>query len=302
MAAARSTLGPKWPRAMNKPTADLDLSGAFVERVRVALARRGGVILSVTFKGAAIAVKARHPYGRVRLWKGRALSDYYAESARGIVQNAYDLAIYFLAAGHVRSATPKSRGPMTTDAGHKCDKVLDNGARRCNEPATLFYRSEAIGQIAARCASHVVIPYKPELGRLLTLTADQFDEYARELTIRDGMALSPIEILERAAALLAKTGFAGKACAAGHGGERLPDVSIEAIRFCVSGAARAVGFRGVDGDGSPQEIAYLTAMDAFCKHVGSATVAEWADAPGRSTDEACKALRGAADDLRKWTP
>jgi ribA/ribD-fused uncharacterized protein len=58
-----------------------------------------------------------------------------------------------------------------------CDKVLDTGARRCNEPAVLFYRSETIGQVAARCAAHEVIPYKGELGRLLTLTAE---DYVRE--------------------------------------------------------------------------------------------------------------------------
>lgn len=48
-------------------------------------------------------------------------------------------------------------------------------------------------------------------------------------------------------------------------------------------------------DGTPSEKAYLAAMEAFCRFVGSTTVMEWADHPGRTTADACQALRGAAD-------
>lgn len=178
---------------------------------------------------------------------------------------------------------------------HRCDKLLDGGSRRCNDSATLFYQSETIRQVAARCTSHEVVPYKPELGRLLVLTAD---EYERECAKRDGVVHAPADILEQAADLLEKSGFVGHACAVGRGGERLPDISIDAVKFCVSGAARAVAFHGVDGDGTPQEKAYVEAMDAFCRFVSTQTVMEWADAPGRTTKEACEALRGAAKRLR----
>jgi hypothetical protein len=176
-------------------------------------------------------------------------------------------------------------------ASFTCDKLLDAGTRRCDAPATIFYQSERIRQIAARCSAHEVVPYKPELGRLLILTEDEF---LREYDLRNGAVCTTKEILEQAADLLEKTGFSPNACAMGRGGERLPDVSIEATRFCVSGAARAVAFRGIDGDGSPQERAYLEAMDIFCRFVGAATVMEWADVPGRTTEEACEALREAA--------
>jgi len=185
---------------------------------------------------------------------------------------------------------------MTT---YLCDKLLDAGSRRCNEPATLFYQSETVRQIAARCTDHEVIPYKPELGRLLVLSAE---EYERERSSRDGEVCTPREILERAAYLLERTGFAPFACAVGRGGERLPDVNIEAVKFCVSGAARAVAFRGIDGEGSAQEVAYLSAMDTFCRFVGATTVEEWADYPGRTTVDACAALRGAAATLLPVTP
>jgi hypothetical protein len=177
---------------------------------------------------------------------------------------------------------------------HTCDKLLDAGARRCGAPATLFYQSETVRQVAARCEDHQVVPYKPELGRLLILSED---EYERECEARDAARLTPKEILNRAADLLERTGFVGTACAVGRGGERLLDVNIEAVRFCVSGAARAVSFRGIDGDGTPQEIAYLEAMNAFCRYVGTTTVMAWADAPGRTTEDACVALHGAAATL-----
>jgi hypothetical protein len=38
-------------------------------------------------------------------------------------------------------------------------------------------------------------------------------------------------------------------------------------------------------------------MDAFCCFVGVTTVKEWADFPGRSTEDACRALRCAAREL-----
>jgi hypothetical protein len=193
----------------------------------------------------------------------------------------------------LREHPPK--GPSHTPMNdHRCDKILDAGTRRCNVTATLFYQSETIRQVAARCGEHEVIPYKPELGRLLILTADEYD---RECTRRDGAVLTPVEILRQAADMLERTGFSPLACAVGRGGELLEDVSIEATRFCVSGAARAVAFRGIDGDGTPQEKAYLEAMDAFCRFVGTKTVMEWAGAPGRSTEDACAGLRGAARSL-----
>ena len=177
---------------------------------------------------------------------------------------------------------------------YKCDKLLDAGSRRCNGHAMLFYQSETIRQIAARCAKHEVVPFKPELGRLLTLSVE---EYERERQKLDGDVLTPKEILKQAEYLMSRTGFAPHNCAVGRGGERLPEIVIDAVRFCVSGAARAVAFRGIDGEGSAQEAAYIAAMDAFCHFVGTTTVMEWADYPGRTTEEACAALRGAADTL-----
>lgn len=189
---------------------------------------------------------------------------------------------------------PPKESSHTPMSDHRCDKILDAGARRCNVTATFFYQSETIRQVAARCGAHEVIPYKPELGRLLILTADEYD---RECARRDGTVLTPVEILRQAADLLERTGFSPLACAVGRGGELLEDISIEAAQFCVSGAARAVAFRGIDGDRTPQEKAYLEAMDAFCKFVGTKTVMEWADAPGRNTEDACAGLRGAAASL-----
>jgi hypothetical protein len=64
-----------------------------------------------------------------------------------------------------------------------CDKMLDADTRRCGEPAVVFYQSEVTRQVAARCVAHEVIPYKPELGRLLTLSAE---DYLRECARLEG--------------------------------------------------------------------------------------------------------------------
>lgn len=57
---------------------------------------------------------------------------------------------------------------------HKCEKLLDNGNRQCNALATYFYQSETTGATSARCEAHEVIPYKPELGRLIVLKEEEF--------------------------------------------------------------------------------------------------------------------------------
>lgn len=101
-------------------------------------------------------------------------------------------------------------------------------------------------------------------------------------------------ILWATADLLERKGFHAGSCAVDANNQVVDPHSEQADRFCVSGAARAVAFRGVDGEGSPEEADYLAAMDAFCKSVGTATVMEWADVPGRTTREAVEALKYAA--------
>ena len=63
----------------------------------------------------------------------------------------------------------------------RCGKLVDEGARQCHASATLFYQSETTKEIAARCASHPVIPFKPELGRLLELTAVEYEHAQKAL-------------------------------------------------------------------------------------------------------------------------
>lgn len=101
-------------------------------------------------------------------------------------------------------------------------------------------------------------------------------------------------ILWATADLLERKGFHAGSCAVDANDRVVDPHSDQADRFCVSGAARAVAFRGVDGEGSLEEADYLAAMDAFCKSVGTATVMEWADVPGRTTREAVEALKYAA--------
>lgn len=107
-------------------------------------------------------------------------------------------------------------------------------------------------------------------------------------------------ILAEAAALVERTDFTQRRCASDQGGQTVSPGSHQAAAYCVSGAARVVsGFTGVDGCGSSLERQYLAAMDAFCAHVGSETVEEWADEPGRTAADAVAALRGAADDQQE---
>lgn len=106
--------------------------------------------------------------------------------------------------------------------------------------------------------------------------------------------MTPSQILTRAADLMERTGFTPNACAIDSSGAVVYPHSTGATCFCVSGAARAVAFAGDDGDESPDELAYLSAMDAFVVHVGTETVREWADAPGRTKDDAVVAMRAVA--------
>jgi hypothetical protein len=106
--------------------------------------------------------------------------------------------------------------------------------------------------------------------------------------------MTPTEILSATADLLERNGFHAGSCAVNADGQVVDPHSDQAAQFCVSGAARAVAFRGVDGDDTQEEKDYLAAMDTFCKAVGTATVMEWADTPGRTTEEAVEALRRAA--------
>lgn len=57
---------------------------------------------------------------------------------------------------------------------HKCDKLLDDDTRQCNQPAILFYRS-SLAMICCRCEAHRVIGYKPELGSLHELTENEYE-------------------------------------------------------------------------------------------------------------------------------
>lgn len=109
--------------------------------------------------------------------------------------------------------------------------------------------------------------------------------------------MKPTDILNAAADLIERTGFTPNACAVDPSGDVVLPSDQNAVRFCVSGAARRVGFQGTDGDGSVEERNYLAAMDAFCAHVGTDTVMEWADRPGVTTADAVQALRAASERL-----
>jgi hypothetical protein len=106
-------------------------------------------------------------------------------------------------------------------------------------------------------------------------------------------------VLEEAATFLERHGFVPGACARDHAHRPVPPDSANAARFCISGAARAVAFQGNDGDGTREESIYLQAMDAVCAYVGTATVHEWADVPGRTTEDAVRVMRAAAQTLTR---
>lgn len=109
---------------------------------------------------------------------GKSRRDAYRESATAHEQEL----LARRAAG--TDATPSQEEPTLNEnapcqsqsEGYRCEKRLENGDRQCNAPATLFYESEAIGETSARCEEHSVIPYKAELGRLLTLTVEEFTQ------------------------------------------------------------------------------------------------------------------------------
>lgn len=110
------------------------------------------------------------------------------------------------------------------------------------------------------------------------------------------MLESTTRILRASAALIGSTGFTARRCAADRGGHTVHPGSPDAASYCVSGAARRVsGFLDDDGGGSQPEQEYVAAMDAFCAHVGTPTVMEWADHPGRTAEEVVATLRAAAD-------
>lgn len=57
---------------------------------------------------------------------------------------------------------------------HICDKLIDDETRQCREQAVIFYRS-SLAVLCCRCEAHRVISYKPELGTLHELTANEYE-------------------------------------------------------------------------------------------------------------------------------
>lgn len=111
---------------------------------------------------------------------------------------------------------------------------------------------------------------------------------------------SATRILVEAAALIERTAFTPNRCAADRNGRTVDPGSVDAASYCVSGAARRVsGFLGADGGGSAVEQEYLAAMNVFCVHVGTPTVMQWADEPGRTTEQVVETMRAAAKGQQK---
>lgn len=108
---------------------------------------------------------------------------------------------------------------------------------------------------------------------------------------------TPRQVLLEGAILLERSGFTPHACAVDQDGVVTDPLSAGACHFCISGAARAVGFDGSDGDGSPEELVYIEAMDAVTRCTGTRTVSEWADRPNVSTAHAVALMRLAAESL-----